>query len=149
VTAVFNRDVAPDLAQFDERIRRGFESWNRGDFDAFVEDVHPDIEYVPGIVVSRAEGEPVVYRGRDELFRFFDEWHSQWQMEIAVLEVEEIGEWFVVLGRAKLTGVQSGAAFEQDVGFIGQADEEVRLLRLYSYPSHEAARAAAAATRSP
>jgi ketosteroid isomerase-like protein len=141
--------VAPDRALVEERIRRGFESWNRGDFAAFLEDVHPDIEYAPGIVVSRAEGEPVIYRGRDELFRFFDEWHSQWRMEIAVGEIEEIGEWFVVLGRAKLTGVQSGAAFEQDVGWIGQADGEARLLRLYSYPSHEAAREAAAAMRSP
>jgi ketosteroid isomerase-like protein len=141
--------VTPDRALFEDRIRRGFESWNRGDFDAFVEDVHPDIEYAPGIIVNRAEGEPVVYRGRDELFSFFDEWHSQWRMEIAVEEIEEIGEWFVVLGRAKLTGVQSGAAFEQDVGWIGQADDEARLLRLYAYPNHDAAREAAATTPSP
>ena len=135
--------VAPDRALFEERIRRGFEAWNRGDFDAFLEDVNPDIEYRPGIVVSRAEGEPVAYRGRDELREFFEEWHSQWRMEIAVDATEEIGEWVVVLGRARLTGVQSGAAFEQDVGFIGQADDEGRLLRIYSYPSHAEARAAA------
>jgi hypothetical protein len=68
-------------------------------------------------------------------------------MEIAVSDLEQIGDWTVVLGRARFTGVQSGAAFEQDVGWIGQADDEGRLLRLYSYPSHEEARAAAQRAR--
>ena len=135
--------MAPDRTLPEERIRRGFEAWNRGDFEGFLADAHPDIEYGPGIVVQRAEGEPVVYRGRDELRKFFDEWHSQWRMEISVSEVDEVGEWTLVLGRARLTGVQSGATFEQDVGWIGQGDEEGRLLRMYSYPSHAEARAAA------
>jgi ketosteroid isomerase-like protein len=96
-------------------------------------------------VVGPAEGEPVVYRGREELRGFFDEWHSQWKMEITVGEVEQVGDWALILGRARLTGVQSGAAFEQDVGWVAQRDDEGRLLRMQSLPSHAEARAAFAA----
>ncbi len=125
-------------------MRHAFEAWNQGDHVGWLADTHPDFEYGPGIVVGPAEGERVVYRSRDELRRFFEEWHSQWRMELTVIEVEEIAEDRVlVLGRARLTGVQSGATFEQEVGFVGQAEDGL-LRRLYSYPSHQAARDAAA-----
>ena len=131
-----------DRALLEERIRRTFAAWNAGDFDGWLEDTHPDIEYGPGIVVGPASGERVVYRGPDELRGFFDEWHSEWRMEITVTELEEVGDWFVILGHARLTGVQSGAAFEQDVGWIAQLEDDL-LRRLYSFPSHEEAREAA------
>ncbi len=79
----------PDLAT----IRRQFEAWNRGDFDGWLGDeAHPDIEYEAGILVGRAEGEQAVFRGRKELRQFFDEWHSQWKMDMTIDELEQVGE---------------------------------------------------------
>ena len=97
----------PDLAT----IRRQFDAWNRGDFDGWLGDeAHPDIEYEAGILVGRAEGEQAVFRGREELRQFFDEWHSQWKMDMTIDELEQVGELASAdLGRARLTGVQSGA----------------------------------------
>ena len=136
----------PDSTQppLDEEMRRAFEAWNAGDFDSWLADAHPDFEYRPGIVVGPAEGEPIVYRGREELQRFFNEWHSAWGMKLTIEQIEQVGDWMLVLGRARFTGVQSGATAEQEVGWIAQA-EDGRVRRIASYPTHEAARAAAQA----
>jgi len=60
----------------EEEMRRAIEAWNAGDFDAWLAEAHADFEYRPGIIVGPAEGEPIVYRSRDELRRFFDEWRG-------------------------------------------------------------------------
>ena len=135
--------MARDLPSREEQVKRAFDAWNKGDHAGWLADVHPDFEYAPGIVVGPSEGERVVYRG-EKLQAFFEEWHSQWRMEITVSYVEELADGRVlVLGRARLTGVQSGATFEQDVGWVGQVEGD-QLRRLDSYPSHEAAREAVA-----
>jgi len=137
--------MARDLPVPEESIRRAFEAWNEGNFEALMALSHPDIEYEPGIVVGPAEGEPIVYHGRDELLQFFEEWHSQWQMEIYVDEIEDLGgERALILGRARMTGAQSGATVEQEVAWLGEGEDGL-MRRLYSYPSHQAARDAAAA----
>ena len=129
----------PDAPLSEDRFRRAFAAWNEGDFDRFLEEAHPEVEYSPGIVVSRAEGEPVVYRGRDELRGFFDEWHSVWRSELTVLGSEEVGDQLLVTGRMRMTGTQSGVSVEQGVAFIAEAEDGL-LRRLWSYPSEEAAR---------
>ncbi len=122
-------------------VRRAFEAWNDGAFEAWLANTHPDVEYRPGIVVGPAEGEPIVYRGREELQRFFEEWHSAWGMKISADEFEQVGDRTLILGRVRFTGVQSGATAEQETGWVMEA-EDGRVRRLASYPTHEAARAA-------
>jgi ketosteroid isomerase-like protein len=124
-------------------IRRQFDAWNRGDFEGWLgEEAHPDIEYEAGILVGRAEGKQAVFRGREELRQFFDEWHSQWRMEIKVGALERVGDWLLMAGSARLTGVQSGASIEQEIGVIAQYEDGL-LRRLRSFPNPEMARAAA------
>jgi ketosteroid isomerase-like protein len=135
--------VARDLPIPEDSIRRAFEAWNEGDFEKLMALSHPDVEYQPGIVVGPAAGEPVVYRGRDEMRQFFEEWHSQWQMQISVDAIEDLGEErALILGRARMTGAQSGVTLEQEVAWLGEGEEGL-MRRLYSYPSHAEARAAA------
>jgi ketosteroid isomerase-like protein len=124
-------------------IRRAFDAWNKRDFEGFLDAAHPDVEYAPGIVVGQAEGERVVYRGRAELREFFDEWHSVWQTHLTLESIEPAGEDAVlILGRMRMTGAQSGASAEQEVGWVGHVEDE-QLRRLESFPTYEAARAAA------
>ena len=124
-------------------IRRAFEAWNNRDFEGFLDSASPDVEYTPGIVVGQAEGERVVYRGREELRGFFDEWHSVWQAHLTLESVERAGEDAVlILGRMRMTGAKSGASAEQEVGWVGHGQDGL-LHRLESFPTHEAARAAA------
>lgn len=134
----------PDSPQPDEdRVRRSFAAWNAGDLDGWLGEAHPEAEYGPGIVIGRTEGEHVVYRGHDELRRFFDEWHSVWHAELALGAVERIGERILILGRMRLTGPHSGATVEQEAGWVGETEDGL-LRRLWSYPSHESARKAIA-----
>lgn len=123
-----------------EAIRRSFEAWNAGDFDGWLADVAPEPEYSPGIVIGPAEGERVVYRGRDELRGFFDEWHSTWKTELTILEIEEVDGRALITGQMRMTGTQSGATVEQEVAWIADLDAEGRLQRLRSYPTPETAR---------
>jgi ketosteroid isomerase-like protein len=124
-------------------IRRAFEAWNNEDFEGFLDAAHPDIEYAPGIVVGQAEGKRVVYSGRKELRAFFDEWHSVWKTHLTLDLVEPAGENAVlILGRMRMTGSQSGASAEQEVGWVGYV-EDGQLRRMESFPTQEAARAAA------
>ena len=123
-----------------QAILRSFEAWNAGDFDAWLAEVAPIPEYSPGIVIGPAEGERVVYRGRDELRRFFDEWHSTWKTDLTILEIEEVDGRVLISGRMRMTGTQSGATVEQEVAWIGETDGEGRLQRLRSYPTPEIAR---------
>ena len=123
-----------------EAIRRSFEAWNAGDFDGWLAEVAPDPEYTPGIVLGPIEGEPVVYRGRDELRRFFDEWHSAWKTDLTILEIEEVAGRVFIGGRMRMTGIQSGVTVEQEVAWVGDLDDEGRMARLQSYPTPETAR---------
>ena len=124
-------------------IRRAFEAWNREDFEGFLDAAHPDVEYAPGIVIGQAEGERVVY-GRDRLREFFDEWHTTWKTHLTLESIEPAGDDRVlILGKMRMTGAQSGASVEQEVGWLGYVENE-QLRRLESFPTHEAARAAAA-----
>lgn len=126
----------------EELIRRAFEAWNAGDFEGWLDNTHPDAEYCPGIVVGPAGGERVVYRGREELRKFFDEWHSTWKTHLTIESVEQVGDRVLVLGLMRMTGVQSGATAEQEVGWLVEVEGD-RFRRLQSYPTQEAARAAA------
>lgn len=123
-------------------IRRAFDAWNARDFEGWLADVHPDGEYRPGIVVGRPEGERVVYRGREELRAFFDEWHSTWQTHVELDAIEQVGEVVLILATMRMTGSQSGASAEQEIGFVAMLEDD-KLRSLESYPTQEAARAAA------
>jgi ketosteroid isomerase-like protein len=123
-----------------DAIRRSFAAWNAGDFDGWLAEAAPDPEYSPGIVIGPAEGERVVYRGRDELRRFFDEWHSTWKTDLTILEIEEVAGRVLISGRMQMTGIQSGATVEQEVAWIADVDGEGRLRSLRSYPTPETAR---------
>ena len=133
-----------DQQRVEASIHRAFEAWNRGDFEGFLDEAHPDVEYAPGIVVGQAEGERVVYSGREELRGFFDEWHSVWKTQLTLESIEMVGDAVLILGRMRMTGAQSGASAEQEVGWVGQVEDEL-LRRLESFPTHEAAQAAAEA----
>jgi len=69
-----------------EAVRASMDAWNRGDVDGWLEPSHPEIEWRSD-VVRRVEGSDTVYRGRDGLRRYWDEWHALWQVNIDLEEV--------------------------------------------------------------
>lgn len=71
-----------------EAARKSIEAWNRGDVDAFLKSFHPDGEYVSD-VVGQVQSADNVYRGREEIRRFWDEWHSVWDLTIEASEIRD------------------------------------------------------------
>jgi ketosteroid isomerase-like protein len=92
--------------------RLGYELWNRGDMDEFVEYLHPDFTYTTSGVFP---GFDPVYRGREGMLRFRDTMLEAWKSFI--LEPTEIaarGDHVIVAVRFLGTGRESGADVSVD-----------------------------------
>ena len=117
-----------------EIVRGSFEGWNRGDFDAWLEGAHPEIEWSSAIV-RRMEGAETVYRGTDGMRRYWDEWHAVWDVTINVTETRDLGEVVLVLARLHTRGRASGADVDQPIAFVCEFDDGLaRRVRAYLDP---------------
>jgi ketosteroid isomerase-like protein len=92
----------------EELIRNAYDALQRNDIDAFVEFVHPEMEWHP--LVLEMEG---TFRGREgvqEFWRLLRESFPDWRPEL--VDVEDLGDWAVIHSR----GAGSGAASGLDIG---------------------------------
>jgi ketosteroid isomerase-like protein len=113
----------------------GVYRWNRGDVDAWLEFIQPEIEWSSAIA-RRVEGAETVWRGPGELRRFWDEWHSLWDLTIEVSESRDLGDTVVVLGRIRTHAEASGIDLEGPVAYVFEFDGGlVRKVRGYLDPS--------------
>jgi ketosteroid isomerase-like protein len=102
-------------------VRRAVDGWNRGDVDAWMEAAHPEVEWSSGIQ-RLVEGTRTVWRGRDEVRRFWDEWHALWDLSIQISEFRDIGDTIVALGRMQIRGKASGIDLDQSVAYVVEFD---------------------------
>ena len=117
-----------------ENVRRSFEGWNHGDFDAWLEGAHPEIEWSSAIV-RRMEGAETVYRGTDGMRRYWDEWHAVWDVTIDVTETRDLGETVLVLARLHTHGRASGIDVDEPIAFVCEFDGGLaRRVRAYLDP---------------
>jgi len=100
-----------------ELINEMVDGWNRGDFDAWIAHSHSDVEWSSG-VRRQVEGGPGVYRGRDEVREFWDEWHLVWDVEIELTEARDLGDTVLALAVLRARGRSSGAASERSIGYV-------------------------------
>jgi ketosteroid isomerase-like protein len=104
-----------------EVVRRAVAGWNRGDVDAWMEAAHPEVEWSSG-VQRLVEGTQTVWRGRDEVRRFWDEWHALWDLSIQISEFRNIGDTIVALGQMQIRGKASGIDLDQSVAYVVEFD---------------------------
>jgi uncharacterized protein len=98
-----------------EIVRRSYEAFERGDLDAVLADLDPEIEW------HQAQGLPHggLYRGRDEVRRnVFEPLDAEWWSEFSALpdEILDAGDELVVLGRYR--GTAKGTGKRLDVPFV-------------------------------
>ena len=98
-----------------EATRRSYEAFARGDMDAVVADMHPEIEW------HQAEGLPHggLYRGLEEVRReIFEPLDAEWWAEFAAEphEILDAGDEVVVLGRSRGSAMATGKPL--DVPFV-------------------------------
>ena len=117
-----------------DKARSAVEAWNRSDVDAYLELLHPDCEWYSD-VIGRMEGAETVYRGREAIRRFWDEWHSVWNLTIEVSEYRDLGDTVLTLGRLRARGKASGIELDVPVAYVGESEEGlIRRLRAYLDP---------------
>jgi ketosteroid isomerase-like protein len=113
-----------------ERVRAGYEAFNRGDVDSALEGFHPDVEWsVLGILPD-----PEHYRGHAAVRRFWRTWQETFAgFQIEVEELIDAGDRVVVLIAASGRGSGSGApvrtpTFGQVWTFDGELVTRVEML---------------------
>jgi ketosteroid isomerase-like protein len=117
-----------------EIVRRCVDAWNGGDVNAWLEPMHPEIEWFSE-VTRRVEGSETVYRGPTEMHRYWDQWHDVWKLVVDISEYRHLGDTVVALGRVQAHGGASGIDLEQPVAYVFEFEGDlVRKARSYLDP---------------
>jgi ketosteroid isomerase-like protein len=101
-----------------EAIRRATDAYNRGDIDAVLAELDPEIEWHPLLQVLLG-GEATVYRGHEgvrELYRDLDDAFTE--LEADQSEFRDLGEQVVAIGHFQGRGRESGASTETAIVWL-------------------------------
>jgi ketosteroid isomerase-like protein len=118
-----------------ELTRRGLEAWSRGDLDATLALMDPELEWrttglFPGVALA--------YHGHDGYRRFWNDFRALWdEIEIIPERLLDRGERVVVFGRFKATG-RDGITVGREMGMIFTIRGGLAA-RIEAYPSGEQA----------
>ena len=105
----------------EEVVRGFFDAYNRGDFDAAAEFVHPNVEMVP-------PGDQPPYRGRKAVRKWMEP-DAFAEQTAEVREFTEVAERVLVEAHSWLTGAGSGINLEVDFWSVLWIDDDGLLTR--------------------
>ena len=89
---------------------RAYDAFSRGDWEAFVELIDPDVEFQSLMLEAESES----YRGHEGVREYFEALHDvfpDWQSEIT--QLRDFGDTLVIESRAVATAKSSGIELEQ------------------------------------
>ncbi len=125
-----------------ETFKRAVEANNRGDYDAFLQEFDPDVEF-HGVMGVMFGGEATVFKGHAgvlEYLRDLDEGFTvrdvQWS------EFRDLGERLVVLGYVRGRGRESGIELDSQYGAVAEF-RKGRVITYRDYFDHNEALEAA------
>ena len=97
-----------------ELVRMGCEAWERGDMEAWLETLHPDVVWDTTHFEGRLEG--AVYQGRDAVRRFaVDEWRATWdRYDSRAEQIVEAGDRVLVFWSQNMVGAGAGVPVQLD-----------------------------------
>jgi ketosteroid isomerase-like protein len=109
-------------------------AWNRGDRDAWLAPTHPEVEWSSAIQ-RQIEGTDRIYKGQAQVGRFWDEWHTLWDVDIDISEARDLGDSILVLAVFRAKGKGSGVEIEQSIGYLFEFEAGlIRKARAYLSP---------------
>jgi len=110
-------------------VRRGFEAWDRQDYEAAASHFSPDVE----IDASERVLNPAVYNGMDGAIRFRDEIAETWgEFHVAIEDMLPAGDEIVVLVHSTGQGRASGAQVDaRSAWVVAVIEGKVSRMRLY------------------
>ncbi len=96
-------------------VREWTAAWNRGDFEAMIENVDRDFEWV----VARENPDPTAPRGLDEVGSYLRDWlDTMPDLQVEIVEAQEVGDKVLSVLKMKGTGTGSGATTEVVMAMI-------------------------------
>lgn len=114
-----------------DTVCRNLEAWHVGDIEAWLETAHPDVEWVSDIA-RRVEDPELVYRAHDGVRRYWDDWHSVWDVTIDVEEIRDLGDTILALGRVGALGEASGIGLDGPIALVYEFEDGlIRRARAY------------------
>ncbi len=105
-----------------EAVRRSLDAWDRGDFDGFVQDWHPESEFFSAFMVQ-GEGDMRAFRGLQGMRQYWDEWHSLWDLRVEVSETRDLGDTVLVVAGMTVRGKGSGVEVESPLAYVYEFDD--------------------------
>ncbi len=109
-----------------EKFKRGFEAWNRDDFDLWIDGFDPEIEWFALMEV---------FRGHDGARRAWESFKGDMQLKIRFDEIRDLGDSVLALGEitgtGRTTGLDVSGEIAQLVTFRGG-----RAIRFRDFRSH-------------
>ncbi len=125
-----------------EAFKRALDAGTRGDFEALLKDVDPQLEWHPALA-TLVGGKATVYRGREgaraalqDLSEAFTELHLE------ISEIRDLDDRIVAIGHMRGRGTKSGAEIESPWAYVVQFNNGKAIrVRAYLDPkeAHEAA----------
>ena len=103
-----------------EAFKRGLEAGNRGDVEALLEELDPEVEWHSALHALMG-GEQTVFRGHDgvrEMLRDLNDAFSEIHIEIS--EIRDLGDRLVAIGRNRARGKESGAETVTPLAFVAE-----------------------------
>jgi ketosteroid isomerase-like protein len=134
------------MASNEELARRGMAAWSRGDFDAALADMHPEIEWTITFRLPDMPPDKDVYRGHEELRTLWEAFKGVW--DTLTTEIEEIlydeGDTLITRNRFVGRGSASGIEVDRTIFYLLEIRDE-KLLRVTPFDSEAEARQAVGA----
>ena len=116
-----------------EAAKRAVALWNSGDREGFLDRFNPDGEWSSAIK-REVEGGEGLYRGREAIGGFWDEWHTVWdELTVTFSELRSPrAGWVFAFGALRGVGKGSGIDLEQPFGWVFRMEDGlIREVRAY------------------
>jgi ketosteroid isomerase-like protein len=126
-----------------ETVRRAHEAWEADDLDAFLAELHPDVEWHPSIEPA-LEGKATTYNGHEGARRAWAEYRGEvfGRLTAQVEEIRDLGASVLVLGRFTVTGRTTHIELDTELGEL-VTFRDGKIATVHDYLSHRQALAAA------
>jgi ketosteroid isomerase-like protein len=92
-----------------EAFKRGLEAGNRGDIEALLEELDPEVEWHSALH-ALMRGDTTVYRGHDGVREMLGDLNEAFgEIQIEMPEIRDLGDRLVAIGRTRARGSRRGA----------------------------------------
>ena len=106
-----------------ELILAGYDAWNRDDLDAWLQTLHPEVEFQTSGLFPDFDG---VYRGHERVAEFWRRLREPWdEFRIEIAQLDEEGARFAVTGTLRAKGGDSGLAVDMQFAHALRVRDEL------------------------